>query len=135
MSKAYIVTAVDYGETVDGKARTIGVFFDREKAQAALDADMDGYIDRYKKDGIEVKEEDLAVWHDDNHGCEWNVEDVDVTIPLSIMQITTIHEIAAQVNDGLSSVAEADYLTEEEMNYLKYTLENTYHYNLSKEEK
>ena len=135
MSKAYIVTAVDYGETVDGKARTIGVFFDREKAQAALDADMDGYLERYKKDGIEAKEEDLAVWHDNNNGCEWNVEDVDVAIPLSIMQITTIHEIAAQVNDGLSSVAEADYLTEEEMNYLKYTLENTYHYNLSKEEK
>lgn len=135
MSKAYIVTAVDYGETVDGKARTIGVFFDREKAQAALDADMDGYLERYRKDGIEAKEEDLAVWHDDNHGCEWNVEELDVSIPLSIMQITTIHEIAAEVNDGLSSVAEADYLTEEEMNYLKYTLENTYHYNLSKEEK
>lgn len=135
MSKAYIVTAVDYGETVDGKARTIGVFFDREKAQAALDADMDGYLERYRKDGIEAKEEDLAVGHDDNYGCEWNVEELDVSIPLSIMQITTIHEIAAEVNDGLSSVAEADYLTEEEMNYLKYTLENTYHYNLSKEEK
>lgn len=135
MSKAYVVTAVDYGETVDGKARTIGVFFDREKAQAALDADMDGYIESSKKSGMICEEYELAVWHDDDHGCEWNVEDVDVAIPLSIMQITTIHEIAAEVNNGLSSVAEADYLTEEEMNYLKYTLENTYHYNFSKEEK
>lgn len=129
MSKAYIVTAVDYGDSVDGKARTIGVFFDRDKAQKALNEDMNTYIGYFESQGQIVTETELAVWHDDNHGCEWNIEDKEVEIPLTPTQTTTLNEMAAQINDGMLSLEEADYLSAEETNYIKWVLETTYHYN------
>lgn len=127
MSKAYVVTAVDYGETVDGKARTLGVFFDREEAQKRLDEDME----YYKAMHPTYKEGELAVTDDDGNGCEWNVEDIDIRIPLTPLQFTELNLIAQQIADGEEGFASIkDSLSDEEVAYLKDNLKTTYNINI-----
>lgn len=118
--KAYIVTAVDYGDSVDGKARAIGVFFDRDEAQKALEADMNTYKGYFTTLGQKVTEDDLAVWHNDNHGCEWNVEDKEILIPLTMLQIKNLNSIAESIetNANDSYFSYADSLSAEEDKYL-----------------
>lgn len=77
MSKAYVITAVDHGETCSGKARTLGVFFDRNEAQKKLDEDMD----YYKAMHPTYTEGELAVTDEDGNGCEWNIEGIEVKPP------------------------------------------------------
>lgn len=127
MSKAYIVTAVDYGDSVDGKARTIGVFFDKKKAEEELAKDMDTYKEFRKAERRDIIERHWAIWHDDRHGCEWNVEDKEVEIPLTPLQTTTLNELASQIDEGMLSLEEADYLSAEETAYIKWVLKTTYH--------
>ena len=118
MSKAYIVTAVDYGETCNGKARTIGVFFDKKEAERTLAAD----IDYYKAMHPTYKEGKLAVTDDDGNGCEWNLEDVEVNIPLTTLQICGIglNEIGSEIQSGDSTFEEyKDMLSDEEERYLR----------------
>lgn len=126
MSKAYIVTAVDYGDSVDGKARTIGVFFDRDEAQKALNADMDTYKGHFESLGQKVTEDDLAVWHGEHHGCEWNVEEKDIRIPLTPLQFTNLNGIAESIetNANDSYFSYADSLSKEEDEYLLKSLAN-----------
>lgn len=137
MSKVYVVTAVDYGDSVDGKARTVGVFFNKDDAERELAKDMDTYKGYFESVGQKVTEEDCGIWHDDNHGCEWNIEDKEVEIPLTPTQTTTLNEMASQINEGLLSLEDTDYLSAEETNYIKWVLETTYHYNIdtTKEDK
>lgn len=122
MSKAYILTAVDYGDSVDGKARTIGVFFNRDEAQKVLNDDMD----YYKAMHPTYKEGELAVTDDDGNGCEWNIESMDVRIPLTPLQFTNLNGIAESIetNANDSYFSYADSLSEEEDGYLLSALAN-----------
>ena len=80
MSKAYVVTYVDYGDSADGKARTRGVFFDKAKAEEELAADMETYKRWFKAERRDIIERHWAIWHDDHHGCEWNIEEVNIPV-------------------------------------------------------
>ena len=117
MSKAYIVTAVDYGETVDGKSRTIGVFFDPHEAQKDLNADMDNYK---KAAGPNYEELELSIMEKNgDNGCEWNIEEKEVRIPLTPLQITHLNGIAAAIEKGEDDYfSYEDTLSTEEDEYL-----------------
>ena len=120
MSKAYIVTAVDYGDSADGKARTIGVFFDKKKAEEELAKDMDTYKEFRKTERRDIIERHWAIWHDDHHGCEWNIEDKEVEIPLTSLQTTTLNGIGMDIQKGEEGWYDVrDSLSDEEAAYLR----------------
>lgn len=129
MSKAYIVTAVDYGDSVDGKARTIGVFFDRKTAEAAKVADIRGYRKGIAKEPTAYNEGKGWCYHDDHTGCEWNIEEVNIPLPLTPLQFTELNGIAYKISSGEYGLDEFEDLSDEETEYLKYTLKTTYHIN------
>ena len=79
--KAYIVTAVDYGDNVDGKARVLGVFFNNEDAEKCKVADIRVYRNAIAKEPVAYNEVMGWCYHDDHTGCEWNIEEKDVCIP------------------------------------------------------
>ncbi|MGN0130686.1 MAG: hypothetical protein ACI4CE_07360 [Methanomethylophilus alvi] len=123
MSKAYIITIVDHGDSCDGKARVIGVYFDREKALRELRAD----IDYYKEMNSTYTEGDLSVMDDDGNGCEWNMEERDIFIPLTPFQVTNLNLLAMQIAKGEEDFSSyEDIMSDEETDYLITTLEQTY---------
>lgn len=124
MSKAYIVTAVNYGKDCNGAAVTLGVFFDKKKAEATLAASMDSFL---KAAGKNYYEDELAIREKDgNNGCVWNIEDKEVEIPLTPLQITELNGLAYKIDGGDFWLDELEDLSDEEMDYLKYTLKTTY---------
>ena len=52
--KKFIVTAVDSGDTCDGKARVLAVCNTREEATAFVQADIEPYADERDYEGMEV---------------------------------------------------------------------------------
>ena len=136
MSKAYVLTAVDYGDNVDGKARTLGVFFDRKAAEAAKVADIRGYRKGIAKEPTAYNEGKGWCYHDDHTGCEWNIEEVDVSLPLTNIQVTQLNLLAQQIANGEEGFASIeDSLFDEEREYLKDTLKGTYHIDINNTEK
>lgn len=80
--KMWIVTAVDYGETCDGKARTLGAFKTRVDAKNFVDADIQQWIDQRAGEKVfcdfdKMKTEFLRETFQEN-GCEWNIEEIDI---------------------------------------------------------
>ena len=131
MSKAYILTAVDYGDTCDGKARTIGVFFDRDEAQKVLNADIEDYAAMHPT----YTEGKLAVTDENGNGCEWNIEEVDIRIPLTPMQVSNLNLLALNIANNPKSFADYENLSDEERAYLVDTLKRTYHIDINEEDK
>ena len=129
------MTAVNYGKDCNGAAVTLGVFFDKKKAEATLAASMDSFLEAAGKN---YYEDELAIREKDgNNGCVWNIEDKEVEIPLTPLQITELNGLAYKINGGDYWLDEFEDLSDEEMDYLKYTLETTYNYNIdtTKEDK
>lgn len=83
--KLWIVTAVDYGDSCNGKARVIGAFKSFDEAKEYVKQDMQDYIDangeeddfdcNFDKMSISLADCDI----DDIFGCEWNIEEIEVT--------------------------------------------------------
>lgn len=83
MMKRWIVTVVDYSDSSDGKARTLGLFKTYDEAKAYVDEDMKDYVDAngeeddfdidFSKMSISLADCDI----EDCCGCEWNIEEVD----------------------------------------------------------
>lgn len=78
--KRWIVTCVDCGETCDGKARTLGVFKEREEARAFVRNDIERWADDHAGEGIEVDFDKMSATYDydTGNGCEWNIEEVEI---------------------------------------------------------
>jgi isoleucyl-tRNA synthetase len=78
--KRWIVTCVDCGETCDGKARTLGVFKEREEARAFVRNDIERWADDHAGEGIEVDFDKMSATYDydTDNGCEWNIEEVEI---------------------------------------------------------
>ena len=133
MSKAYIVTAVDYGDSVDGKARTIGVFFDKKKAEEELAKDMGTNKEFRKTERRDIIERHWAIWHDDHRGCEWNIEEVNIRLPLTPLQIVNLNSLALTIAGNPKVYADYENLSAEERDYLLLTLKNTYKIDIEKE--
>ena len=83
MAKRWIVTAVDHGETCDGKARVLEVCKSKEEAEAYVRADIESWADERASEGIEVDFDHMSAHYDYNtdNRCEWNIEEVELPIP------------------------------------------------------
>ena len=121
MRNAYVITATDYGDNADGKTKTLGVYFDRTKAQEALNKSMDSYKkamgDNYFEDELSIEEKGGG------NGCEWNIEKIGVAIPLTPLQVSTLTRIAADIvkgEEGLACVSQ--HLSAEENLFLRSVL-------------
>lgn len=73
----WCVTFVEYGDSVDGKARVMGLFNSKEEAHLRMKEDADGYM---KDLGLEVKvyEDSASVGSADNVVCEYMIEKVKI---------------------------------------------------------
>ena len=81
--KLFIVTAVDYGETCDGKARVLDICKTKEEAQAVVRNDMEKWADDRAGMSIIVDFDKMSakyIWEtlDDGDGCEWNISEHDL---------------------------------------------------------
>ena len=78
--KKFIVTAVDSGETCDGKARVLEVCSTREEAKAFVQNDIEAWADEREGEDIEVDFDKMSAHYayNNDNGCEWNIEEVDI---------------------------------------------------------
>lgn len=82
--KLWIVTAVDYGDSCNGKARVIGAFKSFDEAKEYVKQDMQDYIDANgEEDDFDCDFDKMSIGLadcdiDDIFGCEWNIEEVEV---------------------------------------------------------
>ena len=79
----FIVTAVDHGETCDGKARVLEVCNTREEAKAFVRADIEKWADDRAGIPIVVDFDKMSAkynWEtlNDPDGCEWNIEEIEI---------------------------------------------------------
>lgn len=93
--KIWIVTAVDHGETCDGKARTLETCKSKEEAKAFVHADIEKWADDRAGEGIEVDFDKISAHYDYNsdEGCEWNIEE-------RTLDVTEEDEQADVIDDG-----------------------------------
>jgi hypothetical protein len=71
----WCVTYVEYGDSVDGKARVLNLFNTKEEAQAAMKEAAEGYL---KDCGLEVRvfSDSASVGSTDEVGCEYMIEKI-----------------------------------------------------------
>ena len=76
----YIVTAVDYGETCDGKARVLGVYYTYEDARTHVHADIENWCDVHAGECVECDFDKMSAWftHDTETRCEWNISNISL---------------------------------------------------------
>ena len=73
----WVVTAVDIGDSCDGKARVLKICRSKEKAEKYIHDDM---LD-HSLNGVDcnVDPVNLSVYQNENNGCEWNLEKIHIT--------------------------------------------------------
>ena len=78
--KKFIVTAVDVGETCDGKARVLAVCSTREEAKAFVQADIEEWVNERAGECVKVDFDKMSAHYayNNDNGCEWNIEEVDI---------------------------------------------------------
>jgi hypothetical protein len=77
--KTYIITAVDSGDTCDGKARVLKACATYEAAREFVKQDIKQYITNANGYPLKVDWEKLSACAEDNtFGCEWNIEELDI---------------------------------------------------------
>ena len=78
----YIVTAVDHGETCDGKARVLAVLNTKEEATNFVTEDIKEWVDQRAGEGVECDFNKMTAHYDYNSedGCEWNIHEVGVEL-------------------------------------------------------
>ena len=76
----YVVTFVEYGDSVDGKARVLGVYPTEAEAQYAMAQDAERYKDDLGLDFLKVYIGSASVGDTDECGCEYCIEIVSVPI-------------------------------------------------------
>lgn len=75
---AYAVTMVEYGDSVDGKARVVGVYETKEEACFEMHQAAQKYYEDLGLDRIELKTDSASVGDTGDCGCEYKVEKVEV---------------------------------------------------------
>ena len=75
--KIWIVMAVDYSDSSDGKAHIIATYFDYDMAKAYVKKDMDSYAEDCEDyPDFRIDYEKFSAWKDDTNGCEWSIESI-----------------------------------------------------------
>ena len=87
--KKYIVTAVDHGETCDGKARVLDVCNTKDEAMGFAHADIAQWADERAGEHIVVDFDKMSARYMDgtDNGCEWKIECRDIVADLTETQI------------------------------------------------
>lgn len=83
--KRYVVTAVDTGDTCDGKARVIGTFKTKDEAKNCVTEDIKEWIDQRAGEAVECDFDEMSAHYvddkwDTNDGCEWNIEEIEIEL-------------------------------------------------------
>lgn len=73
----WCVTYVEYGDSVDGKARVMGLFNSKEEAHLRMKEDAEGYM---RDLGFEVRvyDDSASVGDTDEVGCEYRIEKIKI---------------------------------------------------------
>ena len=87
MNKIWIVTAIDYGDSSDGKARVLAACKSEEEAKAYVHDNIKAWADERAGKGVEVDFNKMNAHYDINSddydyscddSCEWNIEEVEI---------------------------------------------------------
>lgn len=81
--KVWIATYVDNGETCDGKPGVLGVYGSEEKAVAAVNDDIKTWADEHVGENVKIDFDKMSAYYatyDDDVGCEWEIEEIDLPI-------------------------------------------------------
>lgn len=78
--KRFAVTAVEYGDSVDGKGSVIGVYSHRDTAVFEMHQDAKQYYRNGGFDRIELKPDGASVGSTDECGCEWKVQEIEIQV-------------------------------------------------------
>lgn len=78
--KMYIVTAVDYGETCNGKARVLEICDTYEEAHNFVCDDIENWCDFHAGENVECDFDKMSAWftHDTETRCEWNISNISL---------------------------------------------------------
>jgi len=139
MSKAYIITYTISTSTKDYKPQTRAVEFSKENAEKAKRADMRNHRKSQAESNIFSYNEDngLIVFNEGAvKAIQWSIEEVEVTLPLTNIQVTELNRLAECVYGGDYSFEELeDVLFDEEVSYLKDIYKRTYNEDIEKKGK
>lgn len=78
--KRFAVTAVDYGDSVDGKGRVIGVYPHLTIARLEMREDAMQYYRNGGYDRIELKPDGASVGSTDESWCEWKIQKIEIPV-------------------------------------------------------
>lgn len=78
--KRFVVTAVEYGDSVDGKGSVVGVFSTKEYAKIYMDGDAQSYYSEGGFDKIELYADSASVGSTDECGCEWKIQEIEIPV-------------------------------------------------------
>lgn len=73
----FIVTAVDYGDSCDGKARIIFTTNNKDEAKKFVYEDMKLWCKNYQDLDYKCDFDDMSTSYNNNM-CEWNIEEVQI---------------------------------------------------------
>lgn len=79
----YVMTCVEYGEDVDGKARVCGVFNTPDEAHIAMENEVAYWRDNAYLDVNCIWANDASVGNRNECGFEWKIEPVEITVQAS----------------------------------------------------
>lgn len=78
--KLYIITAVDTGDTRDGKARVLKSCVTYADAKDFVRHDMETYLTTNSNLDIITDWNRMSAWTEDGTiGCEWNIEEIELS--------------------------------------------------------
>lgn len=82
----FIVTAVDYGDSCDGKARIIFTTNNKDEAKKFVYEDMKLWCKNYQGLDYKCDFDDMSTSYNNNM-CEWNIEEVQIEDALDFNDI------------------------------------------------
>lgn len=98
----YIVTYVEYGDSVDGKARVLGVYDNRPEATFEMHNFASDYYKDAGLDTIDILHTDEASVGDSEFGCELRIDRVKIPVAMKDLKreapgkITASHDLEAE---------------------------------------
>ena len=84
----HVVTAVEYGDTVDGKARILGMYATHDEAKEAMCEFAKNYYVDLGLDMISIKGGTASVGSTDECGCEYRIDEVEIPVYLGELEET-----------------------------------------------
>lgn len=78
--KRWAVVFVEYGDSVDGKGRVMGLYRTKEDAQTDMVNAAKKYMEDLALEDIEIHGDSASVGSTDECGCEYSIDEVDISL-------------------------------------------------------